>query len=236
MSGRTPSWAKPQNAVADPPEAGLHLVGEAEGAGGARARVGGAEVAGRNGEDPVAREDVVADSSAGSWPRPRSRAKASSTSPATRAAASGDAERGGAADSRHPRLERLRAELLGRQRGRCGRRAVVGVLGDDGAAVARDGAGDLDRDVVRLAPRVDEHHDGELVGKQCREAVGIDRHVVDEVARVRREPLRLTRECRRHAWVGVTDLRHVVVGVEQAIAVDVGEPDAVARIEAYGSS
>ena len=33
--------------------------------------------------------------------------------------------------------------------------------------------------------------------------------------------------------MGVTDLRHVVVGVEQAIAVDVREPDPVARIEAY---
>ena len=49
----------------------------------------------------------------------------------------GGAERGGTADPCHPRLERRRPELLGRERGRCRRRAVVGVLGDHGPAVAR---------------------------------------------------------------------------------------------------
>ena len=79
----------------------------------------------------------------------------------------GRAERGGTADPRHPGLERGRAELLGRER-RGGRgRAVVGVLGDHGATAAGDGARDLDRDVVRLAARVDEHDDGELTGSSA---------------------------------------------------------------------
>ena len=45
----------------DAAEAGLHLVGDAERAGGAGPRIGRDEVAGRNREDAVAREDVVAD-------------------------------------------------------------------------------------------------------------------------------------------------------------------------------
>ena len=146
----------------------------------------------------------------------------------------GRSERGGAADPRHPRLERGRAELLGRERGGGRGGAVVGVLGDHGAAVAGHGPGDLDRDVVRLAARVDEHDDRELVGEQGREPVGVRRHLVDEVAGVRRQPSRLRGERRRHARVGVTHLRHVVVRVEQPVAVDVRQPDAVTRREPDG--
>ena len=108
---------------------------------------------------------------------------------------------------------------------------MVGVLGDHRSAVARHGTGDLDRDVVRLAARVDEHDDRELVRQQRGEPVGVGRHLVDEVAGVGRQPLRLRGERRGHPRMGVADLRHVVVRVEEPVAVDVGEPDAVARRE-----
>ena len=222
--------------LADAAEPRLHLVGDAERARRAGAGVRGAEVAGRHGEDAVAREDVVADQErrpVTCLAQPGEGAVDLARDPLRGVAG---AERGGAADPRHPRLERGRAELLGRQRRRRRRRAVVGVLRDHGAAVAGDGARDLDRDVVRLAARVDEHDDRELAGQQRREPVGVRGHLVDEVAGVRGQPARLRGERRRHAGVGVPDLRHVVVGVEQPVAVDVGEPDAVARLEAHGSS
>ena len=163
MSGTTPSCAKPQYASPDTAEAGLYLVGDAECAGGARSARTPREVAGRDGEDAVAREDVVADQEAPARVLPRrSRAKASSTSSATSCGGIRRAERRSSADPRDPGLERGRAELLGRESGRGSGRAVVGVLGDHRPAVARDRTGDLHRDVVRLAAGVDEHDDGEL--------------------------------------------------------------------------
>ena len=83
----------------------------------------------------------------------------------------GGTERRGAPDPSHPRLKCGRAELLGRQRRRRRRSAVVGVLRDHGPAVAGDGARYLDRNVVRFAARVDEHDDREVARKQRGEPV-----------------------------------------------------------------
>ena len=234
MSGTTPSWAKPQNASPTRPKPAC-TSSAMQSAPAARAcSYAAAQVAGRHGEDAVAREDVVADQEGRLVPRARGAARMRRRPrrrPARRRRASRACRRRRSAPptARAPPGRAPRGERGGR-RGR----AVVGVLGDHGAAVARDGAGDLDRDVVRLAARVDEHHDRELVGEQRREPVGVGRHLVDEVARVRRQPPRLRGERGRHARMGVAHLRHVVVRVEQPVAVDVGEPDAVARREADG--
>ena len=89
MSGTTPSCANPQNGLADAPEAGLHLVGDAECAGRARSGVRRARYPGGTAKMPSLENTSSQIRSAGPCPAPRSRAKASSTSSATSSAASG---------------------------------------------------------------------------------------------------------------------------------------------------
>ena len=113
MSGTTPSWANPQNGLADPAEAGLHLVGDAERADGSCPLVGRPEVARRHGEDAVAREDVVADQEPGLVSLLAQASEGVVDLAADAGCGVGGSERAGTADPRHPRLERRRAELLG---------------------------------------------------------------------------------------------------------------------------
>ena len=105
MSGTTPSWAKPQNAVADASEARLHLVGDTERSRRARLRVGGAQVAGRHGEDAVAREDVVADQQGGSMALAPEPCECVVDLAWHARCGVGCGERRAPADSGHPRLE-----------------------------------------------------------------------------------------------------------------------------------
>ena len=220
--------------LADPPEARLHLVGDAQRPRRTGPLVRGAEVAGRYREDAVAREHVVADEQRRSVSFPTEKCESVIDLVRHAFGGVGGREGGGTSDPRHPRLECCRPELLGRQSSSCRRGAVVGVLGDHGPAASGHSARDLDRDVVRLAARVDEHHDGELAGEQRDEPVGVGSYLVDEVAGVRGQPPRLRGERCRDPRVGVPHLWHVVVGVEQPVPVYIHQPDAVARLEAHG--
>ena len=115
MSGTTSSWGQnPQTRSPSPAEAGLHLVGDASTADGpAHCVVGRPEVARRHGEDAVAREDVVADQSTTGPVAFLAQAGEPIVDLAADAGCGiGRSERAGAADPRHPRRERPRAELL----------------------------------------------------------------------------------------------------------------------------
>ena len=80
MSGTTPSWAKPQNAVPTRPKPAWTSSAR-QSAPAARARASGAQVARRHGEDAVAREDAVADQQGRTVALAPQPAKAPSTSP-----------------------------------------------------------------------------------------------------------------------------------------------------------
>jgi hypothetical protein len=113
---------------------------------------------------------------------------------------------------------------------------MVGELGDDRARVAGGGGREPPGEIVRLAPRVDEH-DGvqPRLGRHRRDqALGqLDERLV-QVARVRVQGARLADNRLGHARVTVTDDGDVVVGVEVPPAVRVEEPNALAAHEMDG--
>ena len=131
-------------------------------------------------------------------------------------------------------LEALRPLLRGEVRDR-GRDPVVGELGHDRAAVAGRRRREAPREVVRLAPRVDEHDGVEpRLGRHRRdEALGqLDERLV-EVARVRVQEARLAHDRLGHARVAVPDDGHVVVAVEEPPPLRVEEPDALAADDVH---
>ena len=110
------------------------------------------------------------------------------------------------------------------------------MVSDDRTVAPGDARRDAPGDVVRLAPRVDEHHAVEpgLRWHRGEQALGqLDQRLV-EVARVGVEQARLPHDRLGHARVAVADDRHVVVRIEQAAALHVEEPGSVPSHEVDG--
>ena len=106
--------------------------------------------------------------------------------------------------------------------------SVVGVLEHHRALVAGHGPGDAERQVVGLGARADEHANLQAVRKGRTQALGVLDHVLVQVARMRIESLQLPADSLGNVRVAMTHVRDVVVHVEVAPAVNVGQPHAIA--------
>ena len=111
------------------------------------------------------------------------------------------------------------APLLGRERGRRRRDAVVGELGHQGAGATGGGRGQPPGQVGRLAAGVDQQHGVEPGRHRRHQALGELDGARVQVAQVGAEQPRLVGDRPAHTRVCVADDRDVVVGVDVRPAV-----------------
>ena len=101
---------------------------------------------------------------------------------------------------------------------------MVGMFGDDHTACTRFGAGESQCQFVGFGTAAGKHRDIEVIGKLVRKFLGVIEHQFVQVAGVRVEYLRLFADGLDHAWMTVTDVRHIVVHVQVLSAVRVVQP------------
>ncbi len=109
--------------------------------------------------------------------------------------------------------------------------AVIGAFGHDDAVRARDRAGDFDGEVVGLGAGAHEVAHAEVARERRAQPFGEPDDVVVEVAGVGVEKARLRADRLDHSGVAMADRCNVVVAVEQAVAVGVVQPNALAAHE-----
>ena len=119
-----------------------------------------------------------------------------------------------------------RAEHLGRQIGHRGGDPVVGARGAERAGVAGVPGREPPGQVVGLGPGVDEEHRVQTGRTAGHQSLGeLDGRGV-QVPQIGHQQPGLPRDRLGHPRMGVPDARHVVVHVQESVAVGVGDPDA----------
>ncbi len=105
---------------------------------------------------------------------------------------------------------------------------MIGGVQHDDVAAPRVGAGQAQRELVRLAARADEVADAQRLRQGRAQALGVARQRVVQVAGVGVEDRHLALAGAHDARVGVADMRHVVDAVEIGPPVHIEELLAVA--------
>ncbi|MCY1425730.1 hypothetical protein D9M71_415250 [compost metagenome] len=113
----------------------------------------------------------------------------------------------------------------GGQRGQAGGVAVVVVVTDDHPRGAGGEARHAQRHLVGFAASAGEHHAVQRLGEGRGEALGVVHDALVEIARVDVQRRRLFGHGRHHPRMAVADAGDVVVDVQVALAIRVGQPD-----------
>ena len=223
----------PPEMRAEPPEAGLHLVGDEQAPGAPDDRCRWREEV-----RPQFRETFIGEERAYHHP---GKADARVFQLGNRA---GDI-------AREDLRLRLARSAQGRQRLRCGhqpdvggiatdrrtarrklrrrrRVAVIGVVGRDDPAIAGHRLRHTQRDIVRLGPGADHDCLAQIVAQGAGQPLDIVQHKRVVIPRMGVQRRRLTRDRFDHLGMAVPDMRDVVVGVEVLLPLGIPKPHAFA--------
>jgi hypothetical protein len=111
--------------------------------------------------------------------------------------------------------------------------AVITVPGDDDTGTAGAGSSDAQGEVVGLAAGAGEHDVADLGREGRQQLLGVIEYGLVQIARMRVEEGRLSRDRLDDVRVAVPDGRHIIISIQIAIAGGIVEPNAFAAYELH---